>query len=326
MNDCSLTVNGRAVRFGDGISSRGTISLSFGYICTKHRHMKKTALSLILTFLTIGLFAQNRETSSGDYGFPKVPSIENLQHPWQGKKVAILGDSISDPRLGRISGNKLYWSYLQDWLQLEIYNYAVSGMQWNDIPRQVSQLEKEHSDDVDAILILMGTNDYNMGIPPGEWFTETEEWVLAGTDMRTPATQQLRKRRSLVMDNSTVRGRINIAMKMIKEKYPRCAVVLMTPLHRGNFIASEGNVQPEESYQNRIGEYLDAYVEAVREAGGVWSVDVVDLYSVSNMNPIYGQSFYYGGENDLLHPGPEGSRHLATVLYYRLLSIAVKDL
>ena len=288
--------------------------------------MKKSILSIISAFTAICLFAQNQETTSGDYGFPKVPSIDNLQHPWQGKKVAVLGDSISDPRLGRNSGNKLYWSYLQDWLQLEIYNYAVSGRQWDDIPRQVGQLETEHGEDVDAILILMGTNDYNMGIPPGEWFTETEEWVLAGTDMRTPATEQLRKRRSLVMDNSTVRGRINIAMKLIKEKYPRCAVVLMTPLHRGDFISGVGNVQPEETYQNRIGEYLDAYVEAVREAAGVWSVDVIDLYSVSNMNPLQGQAFYYGGEKDLLHPGPEGSRHLASVLYYRLLTIAVKDL
>ena len=249
-----------------------------------------------------------------------------LQHPWKGKRVALLGDSISDPNGPKYWGHPLYFSYLEEWLGMEVYDYAVSGREWNDIPRQVSQLEIEHGADVDAFLILMGTNDYNMGVPTGEWYTETIESVLAGSDMREPATMQFRKRRTLVMDNATVKGRINIALKFIKEKYPRCPIVLMTPLKRGWFQIDEGNVQPEETYQNRAGEYLDAYVDAVKEAANVWSVNVIDLHAVSNMDPLHGQDFYYQGGNDLLHPGAEGSRHLASVLYYQLLPIVVKDL
>lgn len=264
------------------------------------------------------------------WGFLSCVSVQaqdvQLQHPWRGMRVALLGDSISDPNIITYFQQKPYWSYLEDWLGMEVYDYAVSGMEWNDIPRQVGKLEAEHGGDVDAILILMGTNDYNMGVPTGEWYTETEEYVLAGTDMREPATMQLRKRRTLVMDNATMKGRINIAMKLIKDKYPRCPVVLMTLLHRGWFRFSEGNVQPEETYQNRAGEYLDAYVDAIKEAGNVWSVNVIDLHAVSNMDPIHGQDFYYRGGNDLLHPGAEGNRHLASVLYYQLLPIVVKDL
>ena len=249
-----------------------------------------------------------------------------LQHPWKGKRVALLGDSISDPGAAKAWGHKPYWSYLEDWLGMEVYDYAVSGREWNDIPRQVSQLEKEHGADVDAFLILMGTNDYNMGVPTGEWYTETVESVLAGSDMRAPATMQFRKRRTLVMDNATMKGRINIALKFIKEKYPRCPVVLLTPIKRGWFQIDEGNVQPEETYQNRAGEYLDAYVDAIKEAGNVWSVHVIDLHAVSNMDPLHGQDFYYQGGNDLLHPGAEGSHHLASVLYYQLLPISVTDI
>jgi lysophospholipase L1-like esterase len=249
-----------------------------------------------------------------------------FKHPWAGKRVALFGDSITDPGLGKGGGFTMYWAYLQEWLNLDIYNYAVSGRQWNDIPRQLHALQAEHGNDVDAILIMMGTNDYNMGIPVGEWFTEKEEYVLAGTDMDEPAIMQLRKRRYPVMDDATVKGRINIALKLIKETYPQCPVVLLTPLHRGWFRLDEGNVQPEESYQNRIGEYLDAYVNAVKEAANIWSVNVIDLHAVSNMNPLAGQEGYYKADWDHLHPGKEGNLHLAQVLYYQLLTIAVNGM
>jgi len=258
-----------------------------------------------------------------DFSAGAQGTIPTFSHPWQGKRVALFGDSITDPGMGKSGGIKQYWSFLQDWLGLEIYNYAVSGREWNDIPRQLGKLQEEHGQEVDAILILMGTNDFNMGIPTGQWFEEVEEYVLAGTDMWEPAIMQLRKRRIPVMSDATVKGRINLAMKAIKETYPRCPVVLMTPIHRGWFRLDEGNVQPEESYQNRVGEYLDAYVEAVKEAAGIWSVNVIDLYSVSNMNPLFSQEFYYYGENDHLHPGQEGSLRMASVLYYQLLPIAV---
>ena len=238
----------------------------------------KKRLSILILFLLSCLFLQGQEVQ--------------FQHPWQGKRVALLGDSISDPNGPRYWGHRLYYSYLEDWLGMEVYDYAVSGREWNDVPRQVGLLEKERGAGVDAFLILMGTNDYNMGVPVGEWFTESVEYVLAGSDMSAPATMQFRKRRNLVMDNATMKGRMNIALKLIKEKYPRCPIVLLTPLKRGWFQIDEGNVQPEETYQNRAGEYLDAYVDAIKEAANVWSVNVIDLNAVSNMDPLHGQEIY----------------------------------
>ena len=85
--------------------------------------------------------------------------------------MAYFGDSITDPN---IKASKVkYWGFLQDWLGITPYVYGVSGRQWNDIPRQADLLQKEHGDDFDAILIFMGTNDYNNGVPVGEWYTET---------------------------------------------------------------------------------------------------------------------------------------------------------
>lgn len=58
-----------------------------------------------------------------------VNSAENnsgwVQHPWQGKKVGYIGDSITDPNC---RGNKIkkYWDFLQEWLGITPYVYGVS--------------------------------------------------------------------------------------------------------------------------------------------------------------------------------------------------------
>ena len=132
-----------------------------------------------------------------------VPAMPQklIEHPWQGKRVAYFGDSITDPR--NHASKKKYWGFLQDWLQIEPYVYGVSGRQWNDIPRQADMLKAEHGDSVDAILILMGTNDYNSGIPIGEWFVEKDEKVMAGIHEQKHLVD--RKHRYPVMCDSTYR-------------------------------------------------------------------------------------------------------------------------
>ena len=102
----------------------------------------------------------------------------SFSHPWKGKKVAYFGDSITDPR-NKAASNK-YWKLLQEWLGITPYVYAVSGRQWTDIERQANLCKEQHGDSIDAILILMGTNDYNNGVPLGQWYVEKEEEVMYG--------------------------------------------------------------------------------------------------------------------------------------------------
>ena len=42
-----------------------------------------------------------------------------ISHPWQGKRVAYFGDSITDP--SNSGSKKKYWGFLNDWLQIEPY-------------------------------------------------------------------------------------------------------------------------------------------------------------------------------------------------------------
>ena len=65
-----------------------------------------------------------------------------IRHPWYGKKVGYIGDSITDPNCYG-DNIKKYWDFLKEWLDITPYVYGVSGRQWNDVPRQPEQLKKE---------------------------------------------------------------------------------------------------------------------------------------------------------------------------------------
>ncbi|MBE6281178.1 MAG: SGNH/GDSL hydrolase family protein [Bacteroides sp.] len=241
-----------------------------------------------------------------------------IQHPWFGKKVGYIGDSITDPRNG---GGKIkkYWEFLQEWLGITPYVYGVSGRQWNDVPRQAELLKKEHGEEVDAILVFIGTNDFNHGVPVGEWFTESEEQVMfARGEMEQLVT---RKKRMPVLSDETYKGRINKGITHLKQLFPDKQIILLTPLHRSYARFSEKNVQPAECYQNRIGEYIDPYIDAIKEAGNIWGIPVIDFNAVTGINPmIEAQSCYmFNEKTDLLHPSTKGQVRMARTLVYQLL-------
>ena len=209
------------------------------------------------------------------------PTATHLPAPRQGKRVAYFGDSITDPN---IKASKVkYWGFLQQWLGITPYVYGVSGRQWNDILRQADKLKAEHGDDFDAILIFMGTNDFNNGVPVGEWYTETFDSVKVAR--HKPGEMVQRRHRHFAMDKNTLKGRINIAMSKLKQMYPTKQIVVMTPVHRAYFCSGEKNIQPDEMYENARGVFFDEYVKAVKEVGNVWAVPVIDLNALSGLFP-----------------------------------------
>lgn len=249
----------------------------------------------------------------------KNQTVTTFTHPWQGKRVAYFGDSITDPN--NDASKDKYWSLLEEWLGITPYVYAVSGREWNDIPRQAEALKAEHGDDFDAILIMMGTNDYNNAVPIGRWYDERMENVECGIgyDKR----QEYRMRRYMSKDNGTYRGRINIALGKLKQMFPTKQVVLLTPIHRAGFYANNRNWQCTEDYMNRCGEYLDSYVDAVKEAANVWAVPVIDLNATCGLFPMaaeHGQ-YFNNVDTDRLHPNDSGHSRMAKTIMYQLLAL-----
>ncbi len=245
-----------------------------------------------------------------------------FHHPWSHKRVAYLGDSLTDPKNN--GSKKKYWGFLEEWLGIEPLVYGRSGWQWNGMVRQAEQLKKEHGDSVDAIIIFVGTNDFNAGVPIGKWWNETEEDVLAA--VHAPKAIVKRKKRIPDTNEHTFRGRINHALGMIKQLYPTRQIVLLTPIHRAFAAFSDNNIQPTEEYQNSCGEYFDEYVKSVKEAGNIWAVPVIDLNSLSGLFPLMHEheQYFHDADKDMLHPNDAGQRRIARTLYYQLSVIPVE--
>ena len=250
----------------------------------------------------------------------KEPAGIYVNHPWYGKRIAYIGDSVTDPNQG---GGQVthYWQFLADWLHSTPLVYAVSGYEWSHAVGLTDKLHQEVGEDVDAIIVFLGTNDYNSDLPLGCWFTEKPEQVQRGKGGKE--FQDVRMHRSLSMDPSTVRGRINVAMKHLKELYPTKQLILLTPLHRGYAFFGNGNRQPSEDYRNEQGLYIDHYVEAIAEAAHVWAVPVIDIYSLSGLLPTMPsqRQYFCDEQNDQLHPNTQGHQRLAKTLLTQLSSL-----
>ena len=250
-----------------------------------------------------------------------------ITHPWQGATVAFFGDSITDPGsvpdrhdwTGRSDTH--YWGYLQEWLGIKPLVYGVSGRKWDDVGNQAEQLVKEHGNNFDAITIFLGTNDFIGDVPLGEWYERTLKTTKAA--MGYPAKKYKWLSQTPSMDRGTLRGRINIAVSTLKRMFPDKQIVILTPIHRSYSTFGAENVQPDESFPNKIGIYFLEYVNVIREAGNVWGIPVIDLNSLCGINPMVEEQVLYfsDSETDRLHPNAKGHERLAKTLMYHLLTL-----
>ena len=245
-------------------------------------------------------------------------AVPQIKSHWNGCKVAYLGDSITEPN--QVANNNLtYWCHLRDILGIEPQVYAISGLTMLDMKAQAEKLEAERGQDIDAILVFVGTNDYNNNVPIGRWYNFSMDTVNHNGVLVS------RVRRDPVYDESTFCGRTNIVMRHLKESYPTKQIILLTPLHRGFSEFAVDNVQPDEHYANACGCFIDEYAAAVKEAGSVWAVPVIDLYSLSGLYPLdNSQARYFNDlDHDRLHPNTAGHLRLAWTIAFQLQALPV---
>lgn len=238
---------------------------------------------------------------------------ESRRLSWKGRSVVFLGDSITDPC--HVGCETNYWGFLAERMGFTAHVYGKNGWRMDGVTKQLARAQAELGDDVDAIFIFMGTNDFNGSVPRGEWFVESEEKVK-----RSQGEVTLKKR-EFSSDMNTFRGRTNVALRDVKRAYPRAQVILLTPIHRGFAQFGPKNIQPDERYANLLGFYIGDYVDDVKFAASLWSVPVVDLYGESGLLPNEKEYGFYMAKpdtTDRLHPSTRGHERLARVIEAKL--------
>ena len=246
----------------------------------------------------------------------KVPEEDVVKgSQWHGKRVGVLGDSMSDPRVKATS--QRYYDYLQSLLGIDARQYARNGYQFAELIPLAEKMQAEQGDSIDAIFIWCGTNDYNASKPIGEFFKEEMK------EVNVDGQNVMRKHRTPVMTDSTFCGSINLVISYLKENFPEQQIVIFTPIHRGFAQFGSSNVQPEETYANGLGLYIDDYAEALRQAGKLWSVPVIDFFGISGLYPkMESQDRYIADKTtDRLHPNDDGQYRLARTAQYQLLTL-----
>lgn len=134
----------------------------------------------------------------------------------------------------------------------------------------------EMDDDASLIVVFGGTNDFGHGDAP----------------IGTPADR----------DPSTFYGACHYLMSGLIAKYPEARIVIMTPLHR----ATEDN-------KNVNGVTLSFYVNIIKEVAAYYSLPVLDLWSVSGIQPrvdVIKEKYCPDG----LHPNDAGHERMAAVV------------
>ena len=205
---------------------------------------------------------------------------------WRGRKMAFLGDSITDAR--HIGCTSNYWNFLERDLGVVPLVYGINGHQWKHVYGQAESLFADHPGDVDEIVVFAGTNDFNANVPLGDW-----------TD-----------------GDTSFRGRIAAVMDYLKGKYPRVPIWLLTPIHRGYATFGADNVQPDETYANTLGLWIGDYVDVVKEAAAKYGARLIDLNADSGLYPLFDSHvmYFHNGSTDRLHPNNAGHERMARAI------------
>ena len=235
---------------------------------------------------------------------------------FKGKRIACLGDSITEGAYTPVG--ERYFDVLSGMLGAEVKSFGKNGAQTRDLFSQLDAVKAELSEDVDLIMVFIGTNDFYGNVPLGEWFTEElHEVVRTRDEQGAPAELSTRRVRSFSYDMGTFKGRLNSFLTELRRSYPTKEIALLTPIHRAFATFGPKNIQYDELHSNDIGIFFEEYVAAVRQAADLYSLRLCDLYRDSGLFPLEdgnAKTYFSNTERDRLHPNKFGHARIGRVL------------
>ncbi len=206
----------------------------------------------------------------------------------QGKKVAFLGDSITEGVGASCAQNKYVEVFAQK-TGAQIKNYGISGTriakqnsvssfpEWDNSFIQRAEIME---DDQDIVVVFGGTSDFGHGDAPfGTMEDRTED---------------------------TFYGALHVLYQKLLKKYPKAVLLILTPLHR--FDEKQSISKPQGGFPT-----LAQYTDAIRQVAEFYSLPVLDLWANSGMSTRVAEvdQYYF---TDGLHPTDAGHARIASML------------
>ena len=114
---------------------------------------------------------------------------------------------------------------------------------------------------------------------------------------------------NMEFSDETPQGGIANAITLVKDDLVR----------NNAYIANQFN----DLQKNSIGYYLDDYVMSIKEACSIHSVEYIDLFTCSGLNPRVRENatLYFHKGTDELHPNANGHKRIANIIQARLRNI-----
>lgn len=213
--------------------------------------------------------------------------------PWYNKSAVFVGDSIT---YGIGCDGDKYWEILEETLQLSsVTGMGVAGScisATSDYGTNNSPLINRYDTipEADLISIFMGSNDYGHDTPLGT--------IDDTTDV-------------------SFYGALNVIIPALQAKYPSSRIVFVTPMHRYGFGTNSATNQTHtyDYIENGEGNTLKDYVDALKEVCERYSVPVVDMFTMSGLNPSL-EVIRTNYMPDGIHPNAEGHQLMANIMKY----------
>lgn len=205
---------------------------------------------------------------------------------WVGKKVACLGDSITQ----KIENVRKYYDFWKVYLSPDvILDYGVAGSsisrktgEWPTWDTQVPFVEriKTIPKDIDVLTIFGGVND---------WVADRTLGSLGDTE------------------DTTFYGALDKMFKYATQNFQGKDIYVFTPL-QNDWIKRPANDGTTDG-RNRSGKYLKEYVEAIKQVAEKYAIPVCDLYST--MFYPFAEGFTEKYMPDGLHPNESAHKLMA---------------
>lgn len=153
-------------------------------------------------------------------------------------------------------------------------------------------------------------------------FTQSFELLIDKIDNIVSELDKCEKKvvytENLNKDRTTFTGALNATFEQLIKRNPTKKIIICTPLKCGTYTVNGDNGLTFLQKNPTTGKTMQEYVNRIKECAEIYSLDVIDLFAISGMNPLIDESIdaYYGGvsSQDHLHPRVDGHSRIANVM------------